>query len=210
MKSPRLLWLSSNGALLVGKQMFYVSAVLIAGLPGCKEKSSDPAHEPKQAFPAGPLVNEESLDAPAPVPAPAAAKPEPNDMPAEPAAPYSTVAVPSKRDSETDKSGISLPVESAKSASSGLPRKRTTQEALAAAKKSRLSATEYARQGKLEPAYKAAVEGWQMVRTHQTDPNCKALTANLLDDIKKYSDRLVKAAGGEAGMPNASRPIRFE
>lgn len=210
MKFPRLLWLSSNGALLVTKQMFYVAAVLIVGLPGCKEKSSDPAHEPKQAVPAGPQANEESLDAPAPVAVPAATEPEPNAVQAEPSQPGPSVAVSRNRDSEGDNSIISPPAESAKSASSGLPPKRSPQDALAAAQKSRLSATEYARQGKLEPAYKAAIEGWQMVRTHQSDPTCKALTANLLDDIKKYSDRLAKAARGRAGMPDDSKPIRFE
>jgi hypothetical protein len=80
---------------------------------------------------------------------------------------------------------------------------------LAAAKKSQQSATNFARQGKLEPAYKATVAGWQMVRIHPSDPNCKKLAAELLDDIKDYSGQL-KAVGGKAWMPGDAKAIRFE
>lgn len=210
MKSPCSLQRSSQCALLAAKQAIYVAAMLLVGLPGCKKENNEPAHKPKPTTPASSQTNDKSPEVPAAVATPTAVKPQSNAVPAEPPTPDPSVPAPSKRDAEGENSVTSPPAESAKSASSGLPPKRSPQAALAAAKKSRQSATEYARQGKLEPAFKEAVKGWQMVRTQQSDPNCKALTASLLDDIKKYSDRLAKAAGGKAGMPDASKPIRFE
>lgn len=187
-----------------------VVLALLAGFAGCeKEKVVSPAKANKEA-PASPQIEDEELEDDASNSEPAPSQPTSKVLPADQSAPELSVATLNDRTSAPIEPATEAPTESAKSLSSGPARKRSPEEALSAAKNFQQSAAQYARQGKLEPAYKEAVEGWQMVRIHPSDPNCKQIAAKLIEDIKNYSDQLVKAAGGQAGMPDASKPIRFE
>ena len=201
----------TNPGKVPGKQRStMVVLVLLVGLAGCKKQESTPQNKSQTETSASPEIGVEKPQDNSSTSQPAPSQPASEVLQADQLAPDPSAAALNDRSSAPDKPATGDPAQSAKSASSGLARKRSPQEALAAAKKSQQSATNYARQGKLEPAYKAAVEGWQMVRIHPSDPKCKQLAVTLIEDIKNYSDQLAKAAGGKAGMSDDSKPIRFE
>lgn len=187
-----------------------VVLVLLIGLAGCKKEERTPPKKPQSETPASPEIEGEKQQETSSKSEPTPSQPESEVLQAEQSAFDASAAAPNTRSSAPVESATGVPAESAKSSSSGPARKRSPQEALSAAKNFQQSAAQFARQGKLEPAYKAAVEGWQMVRIHPSDSNCKQLAAKLIEDIKNYSDQVAKSAGGKAGMPDASKPIRFE
>jgi hypothetical protein len=198
------------GELLETTLLAIAVGLLLIGSAGCKKDERTHSSKPQNEAPAIPAVRDEKSQDDSSAPHQAHSQPKPEVSQAVRTAPDTSEPAINDRKSMPVEPAAGLPAQSTKSAPSGSSRKRSPQEAVAAAKNSQQSATQFARQGKLEPAYRAAVEGWQMVRIHSSDPNCKQLAAQLLEDIKNYSDQLVKAAGGEAGMPNDSKPIRFE
>ena len=180
---------------------------LLAGMGGCKRQEAAPRKDSQTEVKTSSQKKDAAPEDSKPKSIPASTQSATVAAPASPASPDSSDAAPKADVAGSDTGAPALPPESASSASL---RKPSAQDAIKSAKNFRQAATTYAEQGKLEPAFKAAVQGWQLLRTHQTDPNCKRLAAELVDDIKNYSDQLAKAAGGEAGMPDDSKPIRFE
>lgn len=183
---------------------------LLLSFAGCKEKQKATSAEANNEAQTVSRMTAEGSKGNASNAKPKSSEPEVSVPSIRPMAADSSTSEMSDQIPVSEDPATGSPAVSPESSNSGPTGKRSPQDALAAAKKYQESATNLARQGKLEPAYKAAVEGWQMVRIHPSDPNCKKVAAELLEDIRNYSDQLAKAAGGEAGMPNDSKPIRFE
>lgn len=198
---------SNQRAAVIKRRQTILVLALLVGMGGCKRQESAPRKESQTEV----KTSSQKKDAAPEDSKPKSIPPSPQSAtvaaPAGSPSPGSSDAAPKADRAGSDTDAPALPPESASSPST---RKPSAQDALKSAKNFQQAATTYAEQGKLEPAFKSAVQGWQVLRTHQTDPNCNQLAAELLENIKNYSDQLAKAAGGEAGMPDDSKPIRFE